>query len=354
VGGLICLIDADSDDDDADTIDYTFDWDVDGTPFTDADTSIYTGDFVSETALSSDETWTCTVTPDDGDDSGPTDTASVTVVSLDSDGDGVLDGDDVCPGFDDTVDTNGNGVPDECETYQVFNFISSVDIFAVPAGVTSVYIEAEGAKGWSASNPGGEGGLSSGTLTVTPGGELYVYVGGQGQISPSPHIPDGAGWNGGGLGQNNSSGDYAGGGGGASDVRLIHSGDPLNLSSLESRVLVAGGGGGATSNGGARGGNGGGATGETGGDCGHHFGTGGGPAGGGDFGGGFGYGGNAEVWMTPWNGGGGGGWYGGGVSTAHCAGGGGSSYIGGVDDGIMEQGGNNGNGQVVIYWAESP
>ena len=58
--------------------------------------------------------------------------------------------------------------------------------------------------------------------------------------------------------------------------------------------------------------------------------------------------------MTPWNGGGGGGWYGGGVSTAHCAGGGGSSYIDGVDYGIMEQGGNNGDGEVVIYWAESP
>lgn len=353
-GGLICLIDADSDDDDGDTIDYTFDWDVDGAPFSDADTSIYTGDTISEVDLRSDERWTCTVTPDDGDAFGPADTASVTVVSLDSDGDGVLDVDDECPGFDDTIDTNGNGVPDACEMHQVFNYTGYVQTFDVPSDATSVFIEAEGAKGWSASNPGGEGGFSSGTLTVTPGDELYVYVGGQGQISPSPYVPAGAGWNGGGLGQNNSSGDYAGGGGGASDVRLVHSEDPLNLTSLESRVMVAGGGGGATSNGGAHGGNGGGATGGIGGDCGHHFGTGGGPAGGGDFGGGFGYGGNAEGWMTPWNGGGGGGWYGGGVSTAHCAGGGGSSYIGGVDDGIMEQGGNNGNGQVVIYWAESP
>jgi hypothetical protein len=355
VGGLICLIDADSDDDDADTIDYTVDWDVDGTPFTDADTSTYTGDVVSETALSSDETWTCTVTPDDGDDSGPTGTASVTVVSLDSDGDGVLDVDDVCPGFDDTVDTNGNGVPDGCEMFQVFTYTGSVQIFDVPSGALSVFIEAEGAKGWSASNPGGEGGFSSGTLTVTPGGELYVYVGGQGQISPSPYVPDGAGWNGGGLGQNNSSGSSAGGGGGASDVRLIHSVDPLNLTSLESRVLVAGGGGGATSNGDARGGDGGGLTGENGGQHGsNHYGLGGTQSSGGDSGGGFGYGGNAEVWMTPWNGGGGGGWYGGGVSTAHSGGGGGSSYAGGVIGGIVERGGNNGAGRVVIYWGESP
>ena len=58
--------------------------------------------------------------------------------------------------------------------------------------------------------------------------------------------------------------------------------------------------------------------------------------------------------MTPWNGGGGGGWYGGGVSTAHSGGGGGSSYIGGVEFGVMERGGNTGNGRVVIYWAEAP
>ena len=353
--GLTCLIDADSDDDDGDTIEYTFDWDVDGTPFTDADTSIYTGDSVSEADLSSDETWTCTVTPGDGDASGPAGTASVTVVSLDSDGDGVLDGDDVCPGFDDTVDTNGNGIPDGCEAFQSFVYTGSVQTFNVPPGATSLYIEAEGAKGWSGSYAGGEGGFSSGTLPVTPGDELYVYVGGQGTRSTPSYNPSGAGWNGGGLGQNNGSGNVVGGGGGASDVRLIYSPDPLNLTSLESRVLVAAGGGGATNNGIAYGGDGGGSVGEDGGQhLAYHYGRGGTQSSGGDSGGGFGYGGDAEGWMTPWNGGGGGGWYGGGVSTHHCGGGGGSSYIGGVDDGIMERGGNNGDGEVVIYWAEGP
>ncbi|WP_411766068.1 fibronectin type III domain-containing protein [Winogradskyella sp. A3E31] len=33
----------------------------------------------------------------------------------DSDGDGVCDGDDICPGGDDTIDLNGNGVPDDCD-----------------------------------------------------------------------------------------------------------------------------------------------------------------------------------------------------------------------------------------------
>ncbi len=33
----------------------------------------------------------------------------------DSDNDGVCDADDLCPGFDDTIDTNSNGIPDGCE-----------------------------------------------------------------------------------------------------------------------------------------------------------------------------------------------------------------------------------------------
>ncbi len=39
--------------------------------------------------------------------------------NLDTDGDGVPDGCDVCPGFDDNVDTDGNGTPDGCDTVAV-------------------------------------------------------------------------------------------------------------------------------------------------------------------------------------------------------------------------------------------
>lgn len=40
-----------------------------------------------------------------------------TIISCpDSDGDGVCDADDVCPGGDDTIDTDGNGIPDDCDT----------------------------------------------------------------------------------------------------------------------------------------------------------------------------------------------------------------------------------------------
>eukprot|EP00483_Globobulimina_turgida_P003860 UN03868 len=35
---------------------------------------------------------------------------------IDSDNDGVPDGCDICPGGDDTVDKDGNGIPDACDT----------------------------------------------------------------------------------------------------------------------------------------------------------------------------------------------------------------------------------------------
>lgn len=35
---------------------------------------------------------------------------------VDTDGDGVLDSEDICPGFDDTADSDGDGVPDGCDT----------------------------------------------------------------------------------------------------------------------------------------------------------------------------------------------------------------------------------------------
>jgi len=42
-------------------------------------------------------------------------TQEMTVINCDSDGDGICDPDDICMGFDDGLDTNGNGIPDGCE-----------------------------------------------------------------------------------------------------------------------------------------------------------------------------------------------------------------------------------------------
>jgi hypothetical protein len=70
ISGLLCAIDEESTDDDGDAIGYTFDWDVDGTPYTDTDTTTEDGDTVPGDALGDGETWTCEVTPNDGYDDG--------------------------------------------------------------------------------------------------------------------------------------------------------------------------------------------------------------------------------------------------------------------------------------------
>src|SRR5687768_1490240 len=93
-----------------------------------------------------------------------------------------------------------------------FNYSGSQQSFVVPPCVTSISIQAFGAQGTAGLNTqGGQGGLggsSTGTLTVTPGQTLYIYVGGQG------------GFNGGGA--PGAGGPFASGsGGGASDVRVI-------------------------------------------------------------------------------------------------------------------------------------
>lgn len=67
---VTCVIEAQDADADADTITYTFAWTVDGSPYTSATTTTYTGDTIPSTARTEEDRWTCTVTPHDGDDNG--------------------------------------------------------------------------------------------------------------------------------------------------------------------------------------------------------------------------------------------------------------------------------------------
>jgi hypothetical protein len=110
---------------------------------------------------------------------------------------------------------------------QTFSYIGSAQTFIVPAGITSIDMECWGAQGganWV--NNTNFGGYSKGTIAVTPGETLTIYVGNQ------PTTIAG-GFNGGGAG------DGAGrAGGGSSDVRQ-------GGTSLNDRIIVAGGGGGA-------------------------------------------------------------------------------------------------------------
>ena len=76
---LSCIILTESTDVDGDTITYTFSWTVDGAAYSGATTSTWAGDTIPSAATTSGETWVCTVTPNDGEDDGPSDSASVTI-----------------------------------------------------------------------------------------------------------------------------------------------------------------------------------------------------------------------------------------------------------------------------------
>ena len=231
-----------------------------------------------------------------------------------------------------------------------FNYTGAMQTYTVPAGVTSIQIEAYGAQGGGAY--GGNGGEAIATVPTTPGAVLEVYVGGQPLVQLGP-----GGFNGGGAVTAVPCGGGPDGwpGGGASDVRTT--------SSLSDRLVVGGGGGGTGYSDGL-GGSGGGSTGSDGeaswiagtqglggtqsaGGLGGVYGTSpGSPAPSGT----FGFGGNSSPLNTYCTGGGGGGgWYGGGGGYV-SAGAGGSSYISfsGSTNTATNPGVNTGNGYVIM------
>ena len=118
-----------------------------------------------------------------------------------------------------------------------FNYNGGMQQWTVPAGVTSITVDARGASGGDHSyGNGGYGGKTVATIPVVPGQTLYVFVGG----SPGWGGMNG-GYNGGGQGYNyGTASRNAMAGGGASDVRL-------GGTALSDRKVVAGGGGGAGS-----------------------------------------------------------------------------------------------------------
>lgn len=238
--------------------------------------------------------------------------------------------------------------------------------WVVPDGVTSVTVDAFGAAGGGINYstnpvPGGLGGRTIATISVTPGETLQVNVGGEGQTYDDGD-PALGGANGGG-----DAGSYgAGAGGGASDVRRGGTG-------LGDRVVVAGGGGGGGGDNAcepAPGGAGGGDAPTAGGPSG---GAGGGQPGGsgaGGAGGTAGIGGAAGSAGTAGvggsgapspggpGGGGGGGWFGGGGGGGTgdpfqdgAAGGGGSAFVVEGATGVSyENGTRAGDGLVVLTW----
>jgi len=129
-----------------------------------------------------------------------------------------------------------------------FTYTGDYYQWTVPSGVTSISFDISGAAGgtnWSSGITTAKGGRVQGTLSVTPGATLFVYVGGAGSQAITTSNANTGGWNGGGLGgtgNGTSPNCYCGtGGGGATDLRTT-------AGVLSSRLLVAGGGAGSANN----------------------------------------------------------------------------------------------------------
>lgn len=126
-----------------------------------------------------------------------------------------------------------------------YSFTGNIQTFTVPTGITSITIDAYGARGGNTLETrsdgarGGWGGRVQGSRSVAEGETFYLYVGGKGR--GDPYFT--GGWNGGGKGpisgMSSSNNNFTGGGGGASDIRIAGQ-------TLSERILVTGGGGGAS------------------------------------------------------------------------------------------------------------
>ena len=97
---------------------------------------------------------------------------------------------------------------------QTFSYTGAEQTLTIPSGVESITIVAYGAQGGlDGGVAGGLGGYSTGTVSVTPGNTIYIYVGGQGTSGDGGIACNLAGgWNGGG-----DTGNCCGGGGGGAN-----------------------------------------------------------------------------------------------------------------------------------------
>lgn len=216
-----------------------------------------------------------------------------------------------------------SAVTSSVTTTLLYPFTATTGSFIVPAGITSLQVKMwgpGGGNGCYASYTAGAGGFTSGTISVTPGEELLLIVGGGGAgVTGTTGNGGNGGWGNGGFG---TKGDASSGGGGGYTGIFTASVDQANA------IMIAGGGGGASGfafagggGGGSTGGNGNNGTGGT------QTAAGGGGTSGGRLFGGKGLGSQTVSSADDDGGGGSGYWGGGGGSGDGRSGGGGSGYI---------------------------
>lgn len=128
------------------------------------------------------------------------------------------------------------------ESYEIISISEDDNLsqgIAYDVPVTGKYfVQLWGASGGGNNSMSGKGGYTEGYFNLSAGDKLNFFIGGKGSISTSGVKATG-GFNGGGD-SGLSTSNFAGSGGGATDVRL-------NGTTLSKRILVAGGGGGAGS-----------------------------------------------------------------------------------------------------------
>jgi hypothetical protein len=120
-----------------------------------------------------------------------------------------------------------------------FSYVASAQTFTAPQAGT-YKIECWGASGGGATVSGASAAYVSGIISLTKNQELYVYTGQRGN-NPDNYSSTYM-FNGGGY-ANINSGKCGACGGGATDVRTVD-GDWDDVTSLESRIIIAAGGGG--------------------------------------------------------------------------------------------------------------
>src|SRR5439155_5339088 len=88
-----------------------------------------------------------------------------------------------------------------------FGYTGAAQTYLVPAGVTQVLVDAQGGQG---GNGGGQGGRALATISVSPGQQLQVNVGGAGTCCSQSTTTFGGGGAG---GRNSIDGSYSSAGG---------------------------------------------------------------------------------------------------------------------------------------------
>jgi len=243
-----------------------------------------------------------------------------------------------------------------------FNYTGSIQTFTVPAGVTSIEIDARGAQGSNGfTGAGGLGARMTGTFAVTPGQVINILVGQQGldnNISGSHNGKSTGGGGGSFVVSNSIPMIIAGGGGGTGNISqgMDATTDSAGVSPVNGctgGVNGNGGQGNGSYNGGGSGGGyytDGAAPGGDGGTTPNRFGksylNGGAGGDNGQHNGGGGYGGGAGG--GNYGGGGGGGYSGGGGGNSNGYGGGGGGSLNTGTNQVNTAGFQSGNGEVII------